>query len=110
MARATRALLAVLTFSIAALGLGYGSAWLWAPQCRAEIAQELTRRPVFGRNFGGGRVRVTPADVSSRVVGPFQVETSYMVPADLHGVVHIQRFRVLPWGIARSTAEVIYLV
>ena len=110
MAHARRALLALLAVPTTVLALGYVSAWLRAPQCRAEISQELIRQPVFGRSFGGERVRVDPADVTSRIVGPFQVETEYTVPADLHGAVHIQRFTVLPWGIVRGTAQVVYLV
>ncbi|UWX03493.1 hypothetical protein H1235_10210 [Pseudoxanthomonas sp. NC8] len=89
---------------------GYGCAWLKADACRAAVAEELSRKPVFGRDMLGNRVRVSPTEVSVRVTGPLQVEVSYMVPYDLHGSIHIQRFKVLPWSVKRSSSQVIDLV
>lgn len=99
-----------LALALGLVGTGYGCAWLKVDACRTIVVEELARKPVFGRDLHGNKLRVAPAAVSARVSGPFQVEVWYLVPYDLHGSIHTQKFRVLPWGIKRSSVEIIDLV
>jgi hypothetical protein len=110
MAHVRKVSIALLAASVVFVAVGYVSARSRLEECRSQIAQQLVAKPVFGRNFGGSRVQVAPSAVSSRVAGLFQVETVYMVPTGMHGTLYIQRFTTLPWGIERSTSQVIYLV
>ena len=110
MARVVKPLAIAVIGVLAVLGAGYGCAWLKIGACRASVAEELLRKPVFGRDMRGNRVRVSPAALSARVTGPLKVEVSYLVPYDLHGSIHIQRFTVLPWRVERSSSQVIDLV
>lgn len=110
MARALKLTSLVLAALVAFTGLGYACAWIKAGECRAAVAAELSHKPVFGRDMRGNRVRVLPNDVSSRVTGPLKVEVSYVVHYDLHGSVHIQRFKALPWGVERTSSEVVDLI
>ena len=107
-AKRAAALIALLAISFFAVG--YGSAWTRLEQCRSVAIHEVLSRHVTGRGLGGEPIVLTAQDVSARVSGPFQVETQYMVPFDMHGTMHLQQFTVFPWAIKPGKRQAIQLV
>ncbi|MBX9402542.1 hypothetical protein K4L06_14625 [Lysobacter sp. BMK333-48F3] len=105
-----KTLLGAATVCLLVLGAGYLTAWQSLDACTDDTFQDLQRKGIRGRDMTGDPVAMTRDTVSATVVGPFLVETYYMVPFNLHGSLHIKRYLVLPWGRYERSAEVVILV
>jgi len=92
------------------IACGYATAWARLEQCRRVTSKEVLQSKITGMNFGGEIVVLNEKDVKARISGPFQVETYFMVPADLHGVVHSRLFITLPWAIKPGESRKFYPV
>ena len=100
----------VLLVAIATYGLGYLTALYTRDSCIADTYLHVQNREIIGRDMRGRRVAIPRREISAHVIGPFQVEVSYMVPRGLHGNIHRRRYVVLPWRHYLRSSEVFYLV
>ena len=91
----TRTALVISTSVAVILAVGYGSAVASRNSCLDETHQDLERRNVVGTDMAGNRIPILRKDLSAKVVGPFVVEVSYLVPGDFHGSMHYDRYVVL---------------
>ncbi|GAA4861158.1 hypothetical protein GCM10023332_11490 [Luteimonas vadosa] len=88
----TRRKASVLLFALAVVTCGYLSAWLSLTACAELTYTDIQQRGVVGTDLNDHRIPIKRSDVSASVVGPFVVETTYMVPGEFHGTVHHARF------------------
>jgi len=95
---------------ICVVGVGYITSWLSLDSCTDETFREIHSRGISGTDMLGNKVTLNRNDVSARIIGPFFVETAYLVPYDLHGSLHYTRYVVLPWWLHKRSSNVINLV
>ncbi|UZW59619.1 hypothetical protein [Lysobacter enzymogenes] len=92
----------------AVLAAGYLNAWAMAGACADEAYRE-------GRGRAGYDMKRRPLPlrrehVSARIVAPFVVEASYLLPADLHGVVYTRTYLVFGDRLRLLDSDAIPLV
>jgi len=98
-----------LTF-IFLIGVGYVTAWLSLASCADDTFREIQIKDISGMDMFGKKIALTRSNVSSKIVGPFLVETRFMVPYDLHGSIHLKQYYVFPWGRHERSSDIIELV
>lgn len=109
MATWRRATLAVVAVLALALGTGYLTAWRSLSACADKTYQEVQRLGISGTDIQGNKVRLSRSNIYPRIAGPFLVEVQYLVPYDLHGTLHVERYLALPWGATKRSSEAIQL-
>ena len=110
MATWRKATFAAVAALVLVIGLGYLTAWHSLSACLDETYQEIQHLGISGTDIRGNEVRLSRSSVSARIAGPFLVEVQYLVPDDLHGTLHIDRYLALPWRTAKRSSEAIQLV
>jgi len=110
MATWRKAILAAAAALVLVLGAGYLTAWKSLSACADETYQEIRRLGISGTDIQGNKVGLSRNNVSARIAGPFLVEVQYLVPYDLHGTLHVERYLALPWRTAKRSSEAIQLV
>ncbi|QQP95919.1 hypothetical protein [Lysobacter enzymogenes] len=85
--------LLALCFPTGLLAAGYLNAWAALDACAEQVYRQDSGRS--GVDMRGRKRPLQRADITARIRGPFQVEASYMLPADLHGSVHTRTYFVL---------------
>jgi len=110
MATWRKAILAAAAVLVLAVGVGYLTAWSSLSACADETYQEIRRLGISGTDIQGNKVGLSRNNVSARIAGPFLVEVQYLVPYDLHGTLHVERYLALPWRTAKRSSEAIQLV
>lgn len=78
------------------LAIGYGEAFLSKKDCEEDVFADIRARYVRGVGLSGKRIPVARGDVRSTIAAPFAVDVTYLVRVDMHGVIHRERFLVLP--------------
>ena len=91
-----RYLVRAVVAGIALLACAYGFAWWATTSCEDLVYEDIAARHVQGRGLLGERIPVQRDNVEANVAGPLQVEVSYFVPIDMHGVLYSKRYLVLP--------------
>jgi len=87
-----RNVLLALCLPAGLLAAGYLNAWATLDDCAEDVYRQDIGRS--GVDMRGRKRALQRADVTARIKGPFQVEASYMLPADLHGSVHVRTYFV----------------
>lgn len=103
-----RKALFALFLPAAVLVAGYLNAWAATGACADEAYRE-------GRGRAGHDMKRRPLplrreQVSTRIVAPFVVEASYLLPADLHGVVYTRMYLVFGDRLRLLDSDMIPLV
>ncbi|QBH04134.1 hypothetical protein [Xanthomonas oryzae] len=92
------------------VAVGYLSAWSSLSSCTDRTFEKLRREGISGTDMLGRKVAIDRESVTASIVGPFMVETRYMVPFDMHGSLHFKQYLALPWAIHERSTRVSDLV
>jgi hypothetical protein len=91
---------------LAVVAAGYATAWFQREPCIDATWADITARGVVGHRLGGIDEAIKRTDIEARVIWPYRVEVSYLVPEGLEGTVHVRDYTVLPWKrTLRAQAE-----
>lgn len=85
--------LLALCLPAATLAAGYLNAWASLDACAEDAYREGRGRK--GYDMRGRSLQLSRADVSARIVAPFVVEASYLLPRDLHGTGYSRTYLVV---------------
>ena len=97
-----RVLLLLLVLAIAA---GYATAWASRDACIDSTWQELEPQRLSSHPVGEIERPLSRSDIEARVVAPFRVEVSYLVPKGLESTVYARRYETLPWKHSLLSSE-----
>lgn len=97
MPRAWKPLLLGMAIACAFVACGYVAAAMSLAACSTRTYALLEERgAAVGHDLLGMREVLRPGRVTSRVIGPFLVESTAVLPRTAHGTVHMVRYIALP--------------
>lgn len=88
---------ASLLLVVGLVAVGYASAYAQREPCRDAVWADVAAQRLVGRRLGTTDSPLRREDLEVRVVGPYLVEVSYLVPQGLEGTLHVREFVALPW-------------
>ena len=89
-----RLLLLVIVLAIAG---GYATAWASREACLDDAWRELAPLKVISHPHGEMERPLARDDLEARVVAPFRVEVTWLVPDGIESTVYARKYQALPW-------------
>lgn len=94
----------LLLLALAVVG-GYATAWASREACIDATWHELAPRRLLSHPLGEMERPLARDDLEARVIAPFRVEVSYLVPNGLESTVYARHYATLPWKRTLVSSE-----
>ena len=105
--RLLRIMFAAGAFTLLGLAVAYGTPYAAVDRCEAATWDYLRKYPVSGVGLDGRPISPEGDAVTTEIVGPFAVRTSYSVPRGLHATTYSHTCTAWPWRTRLGPREMV---